>query len=158
VLNHVPAIALTDVVAELGRVTRGHFVSTVRAIGSAPTIYVEGVDQARQFRQDHQSGRVFVEMRDGRRIAFDSHLFGAAELRRLAEHHFDVEGLRGLDLFHGRFAPDPRWNPATLKDSDGFRSELARLEERYGADPAFIDHATHLLLVARARGAGRRGH
>jgi SAM-dependent methyltransferase len=158
VLNHVPVGALTDIVAELARVTRGHFVTTVRAVGSAPTIYVDGVDQARQFRQDHQAGRVFVEMRDGRRIAIGSHLFGAAELRQLAEGHFDVDDLRGLDLFHGRFAPDPRWNPATLEDSDGFRSELARLEERYGADPAFIDHATHLLLVARARDTGRRAH
>jgi len=158
VLNHLPTAALADVVAELARVTRGCFVTTVRAVGSAPTIYIDGVDQARQFRQDHQAGRFFVEMRDGRRIALDSHLFAAAELRQLAAGRFDVEDLRGLDLFHGRFAPDPRWNPATLPDSDGFRNELARLEERYGADPAFIDHATHLLLVARARGAGRRAH
>lgn len=158
VLNHLPTAALADVVSEIARVTRGCFVTTVRAIGSAPTIYVDGVDQARHFQQDHRAEKFFVEMRDGRRIAFNSHLFAAAELRRLADGHFDIEDLRGLDLFHARFAPDPRWNPASLPDGDGFRGELARLEERYAADPSFIDHATHLLLVARAREAGRREH
>ena len=34
--------------------------------------------------------------------------------------------------------------------------ELARLEERYCRDPGFIDHAAHLLLVARGRKEARK--
>jgi hypothetical protein len=38
---------------------------------------------------------------------------------------------RGLDQFHNRFAPDPRWNPASLAVDNQFFSELERLEETY---------------------------
>ena len=36
------------------------------------------------------------------------HLFAASELRSFFSDHFDIEDLRGVDLFHNRFAPDPR--------------------------------------------------
>ncbi|HEX9462587.1 MAG TPA: class I SAM-dependent methyltransferase [Alphaproteobacteria bacterium] len=153
VLNHLPDEVLPNVVGEIARVTRGAFVTTVRAVGSSPTIYVEGIDQARTFRQDHASGRFQVELQDGRRMTFNSRLYAAADLRGLVNPYLDVEAVRGLDLFHTRFAHDPRWNPSWLADNNGFRNELVRLEEQYGSDPDFIDHAAHLLLVARARPA-----
>jgi hypothetical protein len=59
--------------------------------------------------------------------------------------------LRGLDLFHSRFAPDPRWNPASLAADNQFSNELERLEETYAASSGFMERATHLLLVARRR-------
>jgi hypothetical protein len=61
--------------------------------------------------------------------------------------HMKIEDMRGLDLFHGRFSRDPRWNPARATATDGFISELDALEARYDRDPEFMDHATHLLLV-----------
>jgi hypothetical protein len=67
---------------------------------------------------------------------------------------FDVEDLRGLDLFHSRFAPDPRWNPESLQVDSQISDELVRLEEAYATHPNFIDRANHLLLVARNRGFG----
>jgi SAM-dependent methyltransferase len=151
VLNHLPVATVPRAIAEIARVTAGHFITTVRAIGSTPTIFVDALERARDFRQDNDADRCEVELCDGRRLAFDSHLFAATELRKIMAPHFDVEELSGLDLFHTRFAPDPRWNSISCRTNDRFRRELARLEEVYSADPDFIDRATHLLLVARRR-------
>jgi hypothetical protein len=85
--------------------------------------------------------RCEVEMSDGRHIVFNSHLFAAAELRELAARRFDVDLVRGLDLFHGRFAPDRRWNPAGLRTDPRLYDELDRLEEMYCDDPCFMDRA-----------------
>ena len=148
VLNHVPAMDLPAVYAEIARVTRGCFITSVRAVGSTPTVYVEAIDQARRFRQDNQSNRLDVEFQDGRHISLPSHLFSAAELRALVAPHLDVEDLSGLDLFHGRFASDPRWNPDAGTNAQ-FGRELEQLEKSYCRDKEFIDHATHLLLIAR---------
>ena len=84
-----------------------------------------------------------------RRASFQSHLFARAELERLAAQGFDVEEIRGLDLFHSRFASDPRWNPKNTAFAGRLAQELGRLEDRYCCDPGFVDHAAHLLLVAR---------
>jgi SAM-dependent methyltransferase len=155
VLNHVSAANLPKVFDEFARVTRGHVVTTVRAAGSTPTIFVDRVEKARHFKLDHRNDRCVVELENGRHLAFNSHLFTADELRRLAGKHFDTTSLRGLDLFHGRFAPDARWNPATLHADRRLYDELALLEERYAADPSFIDRAAHILLVARRASRGR---
>ena len=148
VLNHASVANLPNVFDEFVRVTGGHFVTTVRAAGSTPTIFVDSLEKALHFEQDHGRDRCEVDLRDGRRIAFNSHLFTAAELRQLMAGRFDIETLRGLDLFHGRFAPDSRWNPSTLRRDPRFDGELDRLEEIYADDPSFMDRAAHLLLVA----------
>ena len=78
------------------------------------------------------------------------HQFTAVELRNYFAGCFDIEDLRGLDLFHSRFMPDPRWNrPGDSQLAD----ELARLENAYATSSNFMDRATHLLLVARSRRA-----
>jgi SAM-dependent methyltransferase len=150
VLSHLPAQAMPGVIAEFARVTRGHFIMTVRAIGSTPTIYVDAVEKARTFRQDHTHDRFTVEFANGGRMEMNSHLFSADELRKLVGAHFAIEDLAGLDIFHGRFAPDSRWNPASLAVDTALEAELARLEETYAHDGHLIDRANHLLLVGRA--------
>ena len=85
-------------------------------------------------------------------MAFGFHLFTAAELRDHFASCFDIEDLRGLDLFHSRFMPDPRWNPLS-PPSDNHLAELERLEKRYATSKEFMDRAAHLLLVARSRRA-----
>ena len=151
VLNHLQSARLPSVIAELARVTAGQFVATVRAAGSTPTIYIDSVERARHFRQDHGADRLDIEFHNGRRIAVGSHLFTAVEVRRLAEPHFAIEDLRGLDLFHSRFAMDARWNPTWWPAGNQMDAELARLEETYARDADFIDRAAHLLLVARSK-------
>jgi len=149
VLNHLPAADLSAVLDEISRVTAGHFITTVRAVGSMPTVYVDAIEHARRFRQDNQTNRLDVEFQNGRRVSLNSHLFSAAELRLLVAAHLDIEDLSGLDLFHGRFASDPRWNPPGWGLKDHFAGELEQLEKSYCRDAEFIDHATHLLLVAK---------
>ena len=151
VLNHVPVAALPAFFAEVARVTTGCFVSTVRAAGSTPTIFVDSLDKARDFKQDNNRDRCEIELQDGRRLAFDSHLFTAAELRQLIGNRFVIEDFRGLDLFHSRFALDPRWNPASLAADYHLGEELALLEEAYATNPHVMDRAAHLLVVAHPR-------
>lgn len=149
VLNHVPVTELSDAVGRMAALTDGYFVATVRAVGSQPTVYVDDVSAARRFCQDNLIHRLDVEFANGRRASFQSHLFSRAELARLVASRLEVEDIRGLDLFHGRFAKEPRWNPKNAVPLGRLSQELERLEERYCRDPGFVDHATHLLVVAK---------
>jgi hypothetical protein len=151
VLNHLPVEDLPVLFQETARVTKGRFFATVRAIGSLPTIYVDSVKAAKSFHQDNRRGQLEIEFQDGTHTSFPSHLFSAAEIRALAAPSLMLEELSGLDLFHGRFANDPQWNPAEASPCRDFLRGLRLLERRYRHDPAFIDHATHLLMVAHAR-------
>ncbi|HVJ54091.1 MAG TPA: class I SAM-dependent methyltransferase [Aliidongia sp.] len=151
VLSHLPVAKLPAVAAEIARVTGGDFVTTARAVGSMPTIFVDSIEKARQFQLDHGRDQCMIELDDGRRFTVGFHLFGAAELRSCFSDWFVIEDLRGLDLFHSRFAPDSRWNPASTPIDDASRADLARLEETYSQNPWFMEHATHLLLVGRRR-------
>lgn len=153
VLNHLPRAGLPRISAEFARVTRGRFITTVRSVGSSPSILVDSIENARQFRYDDSRDRCEIELRDGRHIDLDFHLFTASELRSYFADLFDVEEVRGLDLFHNRFAPDPRWNPPSLAIDEEFSEELDKLEEIYATMPGFIERATHLLLVASRRRA-----
>src|ERR1700737_594460 len=56
------------------------------------------------------------------------HQFRAVELRNYFASNFDIEDLRGLDLFHSRFAADPRWNPVSPTGDSELANELQRLE------------------------------
>jgi SAM-dependent methyltransferase len=149
VLSHLDVIRLPWVAQELARVTRGFFVATVRPIGSPPSVFIDTVENARHFSQDNAQDRCRVELFDGRCFTMNIHLFSASELRGYFSGDFEIEVLRGLDLFHSRFALDPRWNPLipALSD-DQFDSELSRIEDAYAASPRFMEHAAHLLLVA----------
>ncbi|HEX4271884.1 MAG TPA: class I SAM-dependent methyltransferase, partial [Rhizomicrobium sp.] len=149
VLNHVPVPELADAMRRMARLTDGYFIATVRAIGSQPTVYVDDLSAALRFHQDNLIHRLDVEFANGRRASFQSHLFSRAELSRLISPGLEVEDIRGLDLFHGRFANDPRWNPKNAAPLGRLSQELSRLEERYCRDPGFVDHAAHLLVVAK---------
>jgi hypothetical protein len=109
------------------------------------------MDQARDFKHDHAGDRCEIELHGGRRFSVGFHLFSASELRRVFEDHFRIEDLRGLDLFHTRFLPDSRWNPAGLTLDPGLSDELGRLEDAHSRSPEFIERATHLLFVGRRR-------
>ena len=95
----------------MAALTGGYFVATVRTIGSQPTVYVDEVSTALRFHQDNLIHRLDVEFANGRRASFQSHLFSRAKLLQLMPQALEVEDMRGIDLFHGRFAGDPRWNP-----------------------------------------------
>jgi SAM-dependent methyltransferase len=151
VLSHLAVASLPDVAAEIARVTRGHFITTVRPVGSPPTIFVDSIEKARHLQHDHAQDQSKIELYDGRRFTVRFHLFGALELRDCFTDRFVIEDLRGLDLFHSRFALDPRWNPVSVPTDRPFRDCLARLEDAHSQTPGFMERATHLLLVGRRR-------
>jgi SAM-dependent methyltransferase len=153
VLSHLPVNELARVMAELSRVTRGHLVVTVRSIGSAPTVFVDAAENANSIELDHRRNRCLVEFRNGSRMDVPFHLFSAIELRHVTEDHFEIEDLSGLDIFHNRFVPDRHWNPPSCKVDEKFENKLCTLEEDFAHNPAFIDHAAHLLLVGKRRQA-----
>jgi hypothetical protein len=92
-----------------------------------------------------------IELCNGRHIELSFHLFSVSELRSYFAGLFDIEDLRGLDVFHNRFAPDSRWNPDLALDHQ-FCDELDRLEEASAARSGFMERAAHPLLVARRTG------
>jgi SAM-dependent methyltransferase len=151
VLSHLAVASLPKVAAEIGRVTRGHFITTVRPVGSPPTIFVEPIEKARHLEHDHAQDQSRIELHDGRRFTMRFHLFRAFELRDCFADRFVIEDLRGLDLFHSRFAPDPRWNPVLAPVDDPSHDHLARLEEAHSQTQGFMERAVHLLLVGRRR-------
>jgi SAM-dependent methyltransferase len=154
VLSHLPVPELARIAKELARVTKGSFITTVRAVGSLPTAFVGTVEHARHLKLDHDQDKCEVEFYNGCRAALNFHLFTVRELQNLFCPWFNTETIRGLDIFHSRFAPDGRWNPATVACDERLSQELARLEEIYAADPVFIDRATHLLFL----GSSKRAH
>jgi SAM-dependent methyltransferase len=151
VLNHIPMDRLPAVLSEVARVTCGHFIMTARAIGSTPTICVDALEEARWFWRDISADQLEIELQNGRRFSLNYQLFRAEELRAVAAAYFKLHDLKGLNLFHGRFSGDRRWNPPGSAAGAQSLHELARLEELYCRDPDFIDHATHLLLLASPR-------
>ena len=152
-LSHLPVARLPDISKEIARVTSGYFITTVRPIGSTPTAFVDSIEKVRRLKQDHVRDRCEIDLSDGRHIAFSFHQFTAVELLNYFASGFDIEDLCGLDLFHGRFMPDPRWNPICRPGYNQLADELARLERAFATSPEFMDRATHLLLVARSRRA-----
>jgi SAM-dependent methyltransferase len=150
-LSHLAVGKLGNISKEIARVTSGHFITTVRPIGSTPSAFVESLESVRRLKHDHLKNRCEIDLSDGRHMAFGFHLFTAAELQSLFAGSFEIEDLRGLDLFHSRFMPDARWNPVSRLDDNDLANELDRLERTYAASTKFMDRATHLLLVARSR-------
>jgi len=147
VLSHLPVTKLPRVATEIARVTKGHFVTTVRSTGSPPTAFVDSIEAARRFEMDHDLDRCEIEFHDGRRMALRFHLFTADELRSCFAEQFEIEDLCGLDIFHGRFSPDARWHPAAIGADPRFSNLLAQLEARWMHNSSFMARATHLMLV-----------
>jgi SAM-dependent methyltransferase len=154
-LSHLPVASLKGVSTEIARVTSGYFITTVRPVGSTPTAFVDSVENVRRLKLDHVRDRCEIDLSDGRHLAFGFHLFTAVELRNHFAGYFNIEDLRGLDLFHCRFMPDSRWNPVRSPGGGSLPDELERLEESFATRPEFMDRAAHLMLVGRSR---RRGN
>lgn len=151
VLCHIPVSDLAGVVAELARVTRGAIITTVRPTKSLPTVFVESIDKATNFKNCQDSSSLEVSLNDGRRFTLDVHLFEAKELKELFSKHFAITNMVGLDLFHSRFSPDPRWASQKPEKETMFLEHMLRLEEVFAADQDFLEYATHLLLVGKKR-------
>ena len=78
VLSHLPVKNVPEVIAEIARVTRGHVATTVRSVGSTPTIFVASLDRARHFQLDHDTDQCEFELAGGRRVVLASALIKVA--------------------------------------------------------------------------------
>ena len=151
-LSHLPVSALPQFSTDIARATAGHFITTVRSIGSMPTALVDSIENVRLIRHDDALDQCEIEFSDGQQSTFPFHLFSSSELREFFSGAFDIELMQGLDLFHSRFAIDPRWNPENLPFSERFVEQLSRLEDVHSLDPQYMDHANHILLLGRRKG------
>src|SRR5258706_5025573 len=83
-LSHLPVASLNDISSEIARVTSGHFITTVRPVGSTPTAFIESVVNVRRLKQDHVRDRCEIDLSDGRRLAFG--LYGALFVKEASTH------------------------------------------------------------------------
>ena len=141
-LSHLPVARLPEISKEMARVTSGYCITTVRPIGSTPTAFVDSIEKVRRLKQDHVRNRCEIDLSDGRHMAFSFHQFTAVELRNYFAGCFDIEDLRGLDLFHSRFMPDSRWNPVLRQamaslpmNSSGLRRRMPQARSSWIAPP-----------------------
>jgi len=158
VLSHIPAQDLSGIAREIARVTAGYFVATVRSVGSTPSAFAYPVENVRRLQLNVDRSECELELSDGTRNAFGFRLFSAAQLRDCFGDHFTIDEVRGLDLFHTRFALDPRWNPPDIPQDAGLLAELAKLEQTYATKAEFINRATHILLGAKGKKEAKSNH
>jgi SAM-dependent methyltransferase len=151
VLNHLPRTALATAVAELCRVARHRVIATLRALASPPTACIVGTEQVRELREDCARGQLAVVLRDGSKHVLTFNLYSAETLKALFASEAQVIDLRAIDLILSRFAPDANWTEVLVNRLPGRRQvmeRLKKLEEALCRLRGWIDHGTHVLIVA----------
>jgi SAM-dependent methyltransferase len=152
VLNHLPKDVVADAVAELCRVAGHRVIATVRALGSPATACIVGQERVRAYHQDCGRGELSLALKDGTEHRFTFNLYGADVLRAMFAPHATITDLRAVDLFLSRFAADANWTASLLNGLVGREEVLRKLkeiEEPLCRQPGWIDHGTHILIVAR---------
>ena len=159
VLNHLPRAVLPTAIAELCRVASHRVIATPRALASPPTACIIGTEAVREFHEDCGRGQLALVLKDGTRHVLTFNLYGAETLRALFAPHATVLDLRAVDLFLSRFAPDANWT-ANLVDRLAGRQEvmlrLKELEEPLCRLSGWVDHGTHVLIVAKPKSGNER--
>ena len=151
-LSHLPVASLTDISAEIARVTSGYFITTVRPIGSTPTAFVEPIEKVRRLKQDHVTDRCEIDLRtaDVWHSAFTYLRRPNCETILPAVSTSKICGVltcfivASCQILGGTLYL--RQAPIISPNSSGLR-------RRYATNKEFMDRAAHLLLVARSRRA-----
>lgn len=154
VLNHLTQHSLPLAIAELCRVSTGHLIATLRAVGSTPTVCITGMEHVREYRHDPGRSNLTFTLDDGSQHALPFKIYSAQALEALFSPHADVVDVRAIDLFVSRFAADKNWTSALLDglpDRPGVVEKLKEMEESLCRLPGWIDHGTHVLVVAKPR-------
>jgi SAM-dependent methyltransferase len=152
VLNHLARATLPTAIGELCRVASYRVIATARALASPPTACILGTDQVRELHEDCDRGRLSLVLKDGTRHVLTFNLYSADTLKALFAHHAAIADIRAIDLFVSRFAPDANWTGKLLTRLPGRQDvvrQLKELEEPLCRLPGWIDHGTHVLIVAR---------
>jgi SAM-dependent methyltransferase len=152
VLNHLPRTALPTAIAELCRVASHRVVATLRALASPPTACIVGTEQVRELHEDRGRGQLALVLEDGSRHVLTFNHYSAETLAALFAPHAAIVDLRAIDLFVSRFAPGANWTEVLVNRLAGRQQVIERLkelEEPLCRLPGWVDHGTHVLLVAR---------
>ncbi len=157
VLNHLTQHSLPLAIAELCRVSTGQLIATLRAVGSTPTVCITGMERVREYRHDPSRSNITFTLDDGSQHALPFKIYSAQALEGLFSPHADVVDLRAIDLFISRFAADENWTSSLLDrlpDRPAIIEELKKMEEVLCRQPGWIDHGTHVLVVAKSKSRG----
>lgn len=152
VLNHLPRAALPGAIGELCRVASHRVIATLRALASPPTACIVGTEEVRELREDCARGQLAIVLKDGTRHVLTFNLYSAGTLKALFASKATVLDLRAVDLFFSRFAPNANWTEILVNRLAGRQEVMQRLrelEEPLCRLPGWIDHGTHVLIVAR---------
>ena len=157
----LPKSALPRVAEELCRVASDRVIATVRALASPPTGCIIGTEQVREYHQDCGRGELALVLKDGTEHLLTFNLYSAETLKALFAPHATVVDLRAIDLFLSRFAPDANWTGNLVNCLPGRQEVVRKLQETEEAlcrQAGWVDHGTHVLIVAQpnhAAGARR---
>jgi SAM-dependent methyltransferase len=154
VLNHLPKSALPCAIGELCRVATFRVIATVRALAGPATGCIVGIDQLRDYREDCGRGKLALVLKDGTEHLLTFNLYSAETLKALIAPHATVVDLRAIDLFLNRFAPDAKWTGNLVNCLPGRQEvvdKLKEIEEVLCRLPGWIDHGTHVLIVAQPK-------
>jgi SAM-dependent methyltransferase len=152
VLNHLPKTALPRVAEELCRVATYRVIATVRALASPPTGCIIGTELVREYHQDCGRGQLKLILKDGTEQLLTFNLYSAEILRAMLAPYATVVDLRAIDLFLSRFAVDENWTANLVNGLTGRQEvihKLQEIEEALCRLAGWVDHGTHILIVAQ---------
>jgi hypothetical protein len=109
------------------------------------------MEHVRDYRHDQSRGYLSVALDDGSSHRLPFRLYSAMELEALFSAHGSIQDLRAIDIFMSRFAADEKWTATLLEAHPGRRilvEKLKEMEENLCRLPGWVDHGTHVLIVA----------
>jgi len=152
VLNHLPKDALPRVAEEFCRAATYRVIATVRALAGPPTGCIIGTEQMREYHYDCGRGELRLVLRDGTEHRLTFNLYSAEMLKGAFGRRATIVDLRAIDLFLNRFASDLNWTGSLIANLPGREEvmrELKEIEDHLCRRAGWVDHGTHILIVAQ---------
>jgi hypothetical protein len=127
---------------------------TLRAVASPVTACIIGTEHVSRYHHDRYSGELRLVLKNGSEHVLTLNLYSAERLRALFDTQATINDLRAVNLFLSRFALDENWTAHLVRALPGRKQVLRSLreaEEQLCRQPAWLDHGTHVPVVAQPR-------
>ena len=154
VLNHIPRSEVQHSIAELCRVSAVRVIATLRALCSPATACIVGCENVRRYSHDSKRGQLKLWLDDGSYHCLTWNLYDANTIRQLFATYASVLDIRAVDIFSCRFTDDAEGTAESVAALPGLSNvfaRLAQLEAELCRQPGWIDHGTHVLVIAEPR-------